>query len=85
MLYNSNSLKIYLRGSVIPFLSLREYKKILLPLLENPKREDLSTQKKLKELQDIEALLLQQEQKNTYYKQLKSLIASEVLKSFNKQ
>jgi hypothetical protein len=85
MLYNSNSLKIYLRGSVIPFLSLREYKKILLPLLENPKIEDLSTQKKLKALQDIEALLLQQEQKNTYYKQLKSLIASEVLKSFNKQ
>lgn len=85
MLYNSNSLKIYLRGSVIPFLSLREYKKILLPLLENPKRKDLSTQKKLKALQDIEALLLQQEQKNTYYKQLKSLIASEVLKSFNKQ
>ena len=48
MLYNSRFLKTFLRGSVIPFLSLHEYKKIIHPLLENPIKEEQSTQKKVK-------------------------------------
>ena len=85
MVYNSKFLKNYLRGSVIPFLSLHEYKKIIHPLLENPIKEEQSTQKKLNALQLIDTFLMQQEQKKQYYKQLKIALADELLQSFTKQ
>ena len=85
MLYNSRFLKTFLRGSVIPFLSLHEYKKIIHPLLENPIKDEQSTQKKLNALQLIDTFLMQQEQKKQYYKQLKIALAHELLQSFTKQ
>ena len=72
MLYNSRFLKNFLRGSVIPFLSLHEYKKIIHPLLENPIKEEQSTQKKLNALQLIDTFLMQQEQKKTILQAVKN-------------
>ena len=45
MVYNSKFLKNYLRGSVIPFLSLHEYKKIIQPLFTNPIQHEEATLK----------------------------------------
>lgn len=84
MLYTSKTLVNHLRGSVIPFLSLVEYKKLLKPLLENPIKDDTSAQKKLKSLQLITELITQQEQKKTHYTQLKTLLAFELLQTFSK-
>lgn len=36
MVYNSKILDNYIRGSVIPFLALHEYRKIIKPLFSNP-------------------------------------------------
>lgn len=85
MLYTSKTLNIYIRGSVIPFLSLREYKKLLIPLLENPIRDDVKAQKKLTTLELLNEAISQQEQKKAYYVQLKTLLACELLQSFTKQ
>ena len=45
MVYNSKFLKNYLRGYVIPFLSLHVYKKIIQPLFTNPIQHEEATLK----------------------------------------
>lgn len=82
MVYNSKILDNYIRGSVIPFLSLHEYKKIIQPLLENPVQHEETTLKKLKTLQLLDQAIKVQEDKHKYYKQLKTVIAHELLKNF---
>lgn len=61
MVYNSKFLKNYLRGSVIPFLSLHEYKKIIQPLFTNPVQHEETTLKKLKTLQLLDVAIQKQE------------------------
>jgi hypothetical protein len=82
MVYNSKILDNYIRGSVIPFLSLHEYKKIIKPIFSNPVQFEEMTLKKLKTLQLIDKAILEQQKKHTYFIQLKTAIAHELLKSF---
>jgi hypothetical protein len=82
MIYNSKILKNYLRGSVIPFLSLHEYRKIIKPIFENPIQFEEITLKKLKTLELLDQVIKQQEEKRKYYSQMKIIIAHELLKSF---
>lgn len=82
MVYNSKTLKLYLRGSVIPFLSLEEYKKILKPLFDSPLLQEENTLKKLKSLQLLDVAIKKQEETRQYYNHLKTVIAHELLKNF---
>lgn len=82
MVYNSKILNNYLRGSVIPFLSLHEYRKIIKPLFSNPVQFEEMTLKKLKTLQLLDVAIKAQQEKHNYYKQLKTVIAHELLKTF---
>jgi hypothetical protein len=83
MIYNSKILYNYLRGSVIPFLSLTEYKKIINPIFKNPIQNEESTIKKLKTLASIDQLIRHQEEQKKHYQLLKTTIANELLKQFN--
>ena len=83
MVYNSKFLKNYLRGSVIPFLSLHEYKKIIQPLFKNPIQHEETTLKKIKTLQLLDVAIQKQEDTRKYYNELKTAIAHELLKSFH--
>lgn len=82
MLYNSKILKNYLRGSVIPFLSLHEYKKLITPLFFNPIQHDEQTQKRLKTLQLLDKAIKEQQNAQRNYTELKTAIAHELLKTF---
>lgn len=82
MVYNSKILNNYIRGSVIPFLSLHEYRKIIKPLFSNPVQFEKMTLKKLKTLQLLDAALQKQEETRKYYTQLKTVIAHELLNTF---
>jgi hypothetical protein len=82
MVYNSKILNNYLRGSVIPFLSLHEYRKIIKPLFSNPVQFEEMTLKKLKTLQLLDVAIQKQEETRKYYSQLKTVIAHELLKTF---
>ena len=82
MVYSSKILNNYLRGSVIPFLSLHEYRKIIKPLFSNPVQFEEMTLKKLKTLQLLDKAIKAQQEKHNYYRQLKTVIAHELLKTF---
>jgi hypothetical protein len=82
MVYNSKFLKNYLRGSVIPFLSLCEYRKIINPIFANPVQFEETTLKKLKTLQLLDVAIKKQEDTRKYYNELKIAIANELLKTF---
>lgn len=82
MLYNSRHLKNLIRGSVIPFIALHEYKKILKPLLENPKQDHPETQKKLHVLSLIDKAILEQQKILATYTEMKKIFAAELLKNF---
>jgi len=82
MVYNSKFLKNYIRGSVVPFLSLEEYKKIIKPIFANPIQNNELIQKKLKSLQLLDNAIEIELKKQQYYKELKICIANDLLKSF---
>lgn len=82
MVYNSKILSNYLRGSVIPFLSLHEYRKIMKPIFANPKREEPTTAKKLNALLLLDDAIQNQIKQQKTYHDLKTAIAHELLNSF---
>ena len=82
MVYNSKTLKLYMQGSIIPFLRLEEYKKIIKPLFESPVLQEDITLKKLKTLQLLDLAIQKQEDTRKYYNELKTAIAHELLKTF---
>ena len=82
MVYNSKILSNYLRGSVIPFLSLHEYRKIMKPIFANPKREEPTTAKKLNALLLLDDAIQNQMKQQKTYHDLKTAIAYELLNSF---
>lgn len=83
MVYNSKILGNYLRGSVIPFIALHEYRKIIKPLFSNPVQFEETTLKKLKALQLIDKALIEQQKTHKYYNELKTAFAQELYKIFS--
>lgn len=85
VVFNSKILNSYIRGSVIPFLSLHEYKKIITPFLNNPMTENKTILKKLDAIQKLDLVLLQNEKQKKIYTEMKVLLSSEILKTLNAQ
>ena len=83
VVFNSKILNPYLRGSVIPFITLHEYKKIILPYLKVPIDEE--AEKKLNTLQTIDKALAELESRNRLFRQLKNVLAYELIKKLNAQ
>jgi hypothetical protein len=83
VVFNSKILQPYLRGSVIPFIALHEYKKIIYPFLKIPIDEDCN--KKLETLRSIDRALAEMESRNRLYRQLKNVLAYELIKKLNAQ
>ena len=82
IVYNSKFLKNYLRGSVIPFLSLREYRKIIKPLFDNPIQANELICKKLKAIALLDKAIESERKKQLYYKEMKVVIANDLLNIF---
>ena len=83
VVFNSKMLEIYIRGSVIPFIALHEYKKIIQPYLSNPTQCE-TILKKLNTVQKINLALEELEKKKTLFKQLKTAISNDILKNIQK-
>jgi len=81
VVFNSKILEIFIRGSVIPFISLSDYKKIITPYLEHPSTNDNDIINKLLAIQKIDLELENIEKKKILYKQLKTCFAHEVIKN----
>ena len=75
----------YIRGSVIPFLSLHEYRKIITPFLKNPLTENENVLKKLDAIQKINFVIEQNDKQKKLYTEMKILLSSEILKTLNAQ
>ncbi|WP_134344330.1 DUF6943 family protein [Flavobacterium psychrophilum] len=84
VVFNSKILENCLRGSVIPFIALHEYKKIIKPYLYN-KNQDSDTLKKLDAIQKIDLAFEEIEKRKNLYKQLKTALSQEVIKKINAQ
>ena len=84
VVFHSKILNLYIRGSVIPFISLREYRKIILPYMNNELKCD-DTFKKLHIIKQIDNDLDNLEKRKTLYKNLKSALSIEILKKINAQ
>lgn len=80
VVFNSKLLANYLRGSVIPFLSLHEYKKIISPYLLSP-IFDIDLLKKLETLTKIDAALEELDKRKKLYKDLKNAFSLEIIKT----
>ena len=85
VVFNSKILSSYIRGSVIPFLSLHEYRKIITPFLNNPLTENENVLKKLDAIQKINFVIEQNEKQKEIYNEMKILLSSEILKILNAQ
>jgi hypothetical protein len=83
VIFNSKILELYIRGSVIPFIALHEYKKIIQPYLNNPSHCETII-KKLDTVQKIDLALEELEQKKKLYKQLKTALSKDILKNIQK-
>ena len=83
IIFNSKILKIYLRGSVIPFIALHEYKKVIEPYLNNP-NQCKNIIKKLDTVQKIDLVLEELEKKKTLFKQLKIALSNDILINIQK-
>ncbi len=85
VVFNSKILSSYIRGSVIPFLSLHEYRKIITPFLNNPLTENENVLKKLDAIQKINFVIEQNEKQKKIYNEMKILLSSEILKTLSAQ
>ena len=83
ILFNSKILDNYIRGSVIPFLSLRDYKKILTPILQNPKRNEEKTAQALRSIYLLEQAICNKTEQQRQIKQLKTVIAHNLYNFLN--
>lgn len=78
IIFNSKILQLYIRGSVIPFIALHEYKKVINPYLkQNTEREDIK--RKLDTLQKIDLALEELDKKKSLYKNLKTALSNNIL------
>lgn len=83
ILYQSKELKYNIIGSVIPFLRLSDYKKILLPLLENNKNSSTYIIEKYKALQAIEQMQEAIKQKQKLFIEMQITISKKLLSELN--
>ena len=83
VVFNSKILENYIRGSVVPFIALHEYKKIISPYLIEPEHND-NVIRKLDAVQKIDLALSDIEKRKSLYKQLKTALSIEIMNNIKK-
>ncbi|WP_018676132.1 DUF6943 family protein [Riemerella columbina] len=84
IVFESRILETFLLGSVIPFLRLEDYKKIITPILNNAYNDDKINQKYL-QLEKIEKQLKIGEQTHSILKELKRTICLQAMKEIKEK
>lgn len=78
IVYESKILSVFLRGSVIPFLSLEEYKKIVSPILKKAIHENRIINEHYLQIRKIEENILHQDKIKNLLKELKVSLSHKV-------
>jgi hypothetical protein len=78
IIYESKILSVFLRGSVIPFLSLEEYKKIISPILKKAIHENRIINEHYLQIRKIEENILHQDKIKSLLKELKISLSHKV-------
>lgn len=85
IVYESKILSYFLRGSVIPFLSLEEYKKIIYPILKKAIHENNIINEHYLQIRKIEENILNQDKIKVLLTNLKVSLSHKVYKKLEIQ
>lgn len=80
IIFESKILSPFLRGSVIPFLALDEYKSIVKPILKNAIHENRIINEHYLQIRKIEQNISNQEKIKSLLKELKKTVSNEIFK-----
>ncbi len=80
IIFESRILEPFLRGSVIPFLSLRDYKNIISPILDNAIQENKTINERYLQIRKIEENISHQDKIKSLLLEMKKTISNEVYK-----
>lgn len=80
MVFSSKILHSLIIGSVIPFIRLEEYKKIMIPILENPFFNNETIKAKILQIRNFDTLIQNIEKQKTLLNEMKKTISNELLK-----
>ncbi len=80
IIFESKILTPFLRGSVIPFLSLKDYKNIISPILDNAIQENRIINEHYLQLRKIEENITHQDKIKKLLLEMKKAISNEVYK-----
>ncbi|MEI7486752.1 MAG: hypothetical protein WCJ72_04985 [Chryseobacterium sp.] len=78
IIYESKILNVFLRGSVIPFLSLEEYKNIITPILKNAIHENRIINLHYLQIRKIEENIKHQDKIKSLLFELKKSLSNQV-------
>jgi hypothetical protein len=80
IIFESKILEPFLRGSVIPFLSLRDYKNIIAPIMDNAIQDNKIINEHYLQIRKIEENISHQDKIKALLLQMKKAISNEVYK-----
>lgn len=80
IIFESKILLPFLRGSVIPFLSLEEYKKIVHPILKNAINDNRIINEHYLQIRKIEQNIANQDKIKSLLKEMKTTLSHQVFK-----
>jgi len=80
IVFESKILEPFLRGSVIPFLALEDYKRIVFPILENAIHENRIINEHYLQIRKIEQSICNQNRIQQLLTEMKKALSNEVLK-----
>lgn len=80
IVFESKILDSFFRGSVIPFISLRDYRNVIAPILQNAIHENRIINEHYLQIRKIEQQLQQQDKIKSLMQELKKTISREVFK-----
>ena len=83
IVFESRILENFIIGSVIPFIRLEDYKKIIFPILKNAIHEDNTINEKYLQLQKIEELKIARLEMVHILDKMKKAISNDVVKKYS--
>lgn len=84
IVFESKILQTFIIGSVIPYIRLEDYKKIIFPILENAIQENRIINEHYLQIRKIEQNIQHQEKIKNLLLELKKTVSNEVFRKLNK-
>ena len=85
IVFISRILENFIIGSVIPFIRLEEYKKIIIPILENAVHENGEINKKYLQIRKIEKQIETRQKINDLLKEMKTITARQAIQMMKEE